>query len=186
MEASLAPDGRIRLVTPLSNFLLINWALWTTAAALERDERWFSNLSGISLTEAWSLNDEMTTIRYALEGSPRRISSRTGELVPPLQPRRIGTTWDELGQIEAENLPGRRVGLTLPQEKLEAFAGLLEASLVYVAPHRSETEEKDFLMRFQSSTDEVEALKDELRRLGWKAGLERKADGRAYEETKES
>jgi hypothetical protein len=168
MEASLAPDGRVRLVLPLANLLFINWALWTTVMALDQDERWFSEVSGISLAQALSLSDEVVAVRYALEGLPRRVSTVTGELVPPLEPRKTGTAWDDLPQMEVENLPGRQVALTLPQEKLAVFPGLLETSLVYEAPHRSESEENDFRVRFAASTEEAEALADELRRLIWK------------------
>jgi hypothetical protein len=70
--------------------------------------------------------------------------------------------------MEAEQILGLQVVLTLPWEKLAVFPGLLEASLVYVAPHRSESEENDFSLRFAASTEEAEALADELRRLNWK------------------
>jgi hypothetical protein len=83
-----------------------------------------------------SLDDELKVVRYALGGSPRFVSRVTGELVPPPEPHKTGTTWDELPKMEAENLPGGQIALTLPEEKLAVFSGLLEASLVYVAPHR--------------------------------------------------
>jgi hypothetical protein len=168
MEASLAPDEQVRLVLPLSNLLFINWALWTTEIALGRDEKWFSEISGVSLAQVRSLSDELKAVRYALEWSPRFVSRVTGELVSPLEPHKTDTAWDELPKMEAETLPGRQVALTLPQEKLAVFPGLLEASLVYVAPHRSESEENDFRGRFAASTEEAEALADELRRLNWK------------------
>ena len=167
MEASLALDGRVRLVLPLSNLLFINWALWTTGTALGQDEKWFGEISGVSPAQARSLTDELRDVLYALEGSPRFISRVTGEYVPPLEPHKTGTAWDKLPNMEAENMPGRQVALTLPQEKLAVFPGLLEASLVYVAPHRSESEENDFRVRFAVSTEEAEAFADELRRLVW-------------------
>jgi hypothetical protein len=153
------------LVLPLSNFLLLNWALLTTGAALEWDEKWFRELSGLSPAQVRALNDELKAVRYALEGSQRFISAVTRELTPPLEPSKTGTEWDALPKIEAENLPGRIVVVTLPQEKLAVFPELLEASLVYVAPYRSASEESNFRMRFQSSTEEVEELRDELRLL---------------------
>jgi hypothetical protein len=164
----LAPDGKVRLVLPLSNFLLLNWALWTTGAALEWDEKWFRELTGLSPAQVRALNDELKAVRYALEGSQRFISAVTGEITPPLEPSKTGAEWDDLPKIEAENLPGlpgRIVVVTLPREKLAVFPELLEAWLVYVAPYTSASEESNFRMRFQSSTEEVEELRDELRLL---------------------
>ena len=37
-----------------------------------------------------------------------------------------------------------------------------------LAPRRSEPEENDFRVRFAASTEEAEALANELRRLNWK------------------
>jgi hypothetical protein len=166
MEASWAPNGKVRLVLPLSNFLLLNWALWTTGAALEWDEKWFRELTGLSPAHVRALNDELTILRFALEGSPRFISAVSGEPIPPLEPSKTGTAaWDDLPKIEAENLPGRMVALTLPLEKLAVFPELLEASLVYVAPYRSASEERNIRMRFQASTKEFEELRDEFRLL---------------------
>jgi hypothetical protein len=162
MEANWAPNNRIRLVLPLSNLLLVNWALWTTGAALERDEKWFRELTGLSPAQVRSLDDELMAVRYSLESSPRRLDPRTDDLVPPLEPRKSGTAWDDLLKVEAEKLPDGRIAVTLPQEKLAAFPELLEASLVYVAPYRSEIEESHFRMRFQASINEVEELRDEL------------------------
>jgi hypothetical protein len=86
-----------------------------------------------------------------------------------LEPSKTGiAAWDDLPKIEAENLPGlpgRIVVVTLPREKLAVFPELLEAWLVYVAPYTSASEESNFRMRFQSSTEEVEELRDELRLL---------------------
>jgi hypothetical protein len=166
MEASWAPNGKVSLVLPLSNFLLLNWALWTTGAALEWDEKWFRELTGLSPAHVRALNDELTIVRFALEGSPRFISAVSGELRPPLEPSKSGiAAWDDLPKIEAENLPGRMVALTLPLEKLAVFPELFEASLVYVAPYKSATEERNFCMRFQASTKEFEELRDEFRLL---------------------
>jgi hypothetical protein len=166
MEASWAPNGKVRLELPLSNFLLLNWALWTTGAALEWDEKWFRELTGLSPAQVRALNDELTIVRLALEGSPRFISAVTGELRPPLEPSKTGTAaWDDLPDIEAENLPGRMVVVTLPLEKLAVISELFEASLVYVAPYRSAPEERNFGMRFQASTKEFEELRDEFRLL---------------------
>ena len=166
MEASWAPNGKVRLELPLSNFLLLNWALWTTGAALEWDEKWFRELTGLSPAQVRALNDELTIMRFALEGSPRFISAVTGELRPPLEPSKSGTAaWDDLPDIEAENLPGRMVVVTLPLEKLAVFSELFEASLVYVAPYRSAPEERNFRMRFQASSKEFEELRDEFRLL---------------------
>jgi hypothetical protein len=166
MEVSWAPNGKVRLVLPLSNFLLLNWALWTTGAALEWDEKWFRELTGLSPAHVRALNDELTIVRFALEGSPRFISAVSGEPIPPLEPSKTGTAaWDDLPKIEAENLPGRMVALTLPLEKLAVFPELFEASLVYVAPYRSAQEESNFRMRFQASTKEFEELRDEFRLL---------------------
>ena len=166
MEASWAPNGKVRLELPLSNFLLLNWALWTTGAALEWDEKWFRELTGLSPAQVRALNDELTIMRFALEGSPRFISAVTGEPRPPLEPSKSGTAaWDDLPDIEAENLPGRMVVVTLPLEKLAVFSELFEASLVYVAPYRSAPEERNFGMRFQASSKEFEELRDEFRLL---------------------
>jgi hypothetical protein len=166
MEASWAPNGKVRLVLPLSNFLLLNWALWTTGAALEWDEKWFRELTGLSPAQVRALNDELTIVRFALDGSLRFISAVSGELRPPLEPSKTGVAaWDDLPKIQAENLPGSMVALTLALEKLAVFPELLEASLVYVAPYRSAPEERNFRMRFQASTKEFEELRDEFRHL---------------------
>jgi hypothetical protein len=176
MEASWAPNGKVRLVLPLSDFLLLNWALWTTGAALEWDEKWFRELTGLSPAQVRALNDELTIVRFALEGSLRFISAVSGELRPPLEPSKSGiAAWDDLPKIEAENLPGSMVALTLALEKLAVFPELLEASLVYVAPYRSAPEERNFRMRFQASTKEFEELRDEFRLLARELRLELRA-----------
>jgi hypothetical protein len=171
MEASFAPDGRVRLVLPRLSLNFVNLALWKTAAALQRDEQWFGELSGISFDQSQSLNDEMMSVRYALEGRPRTIDPRTGEPRPPLEPRKTGTYWDELPKMEAQNLQDGRVAVTLPREKLAVFPRLLEASLVYVAPNRSKDEEERFQGNLGASTDEAQELADELRRLNWKVQI---------------
>jgi hypothetical protein len=158
-------------VLPRPSLNFVNLALWKTAA-LERDERWFRELSGISFDQSQALNDDMMAVRYALEGSPRTIDPRTGEPRPPLEPRKTGTHWDELPKMEAENLPDGRVAITLPQEKLAVFPRLLEASLVYVAPNRSKDEEERFQGNLGASTEEAQELADELRRLNWKMQVE--------------
>ncbi len=159
------PNGRVELVLPMPNLLFIQWALWTAITALDRHEGWFRELTGLSLAEAQSLDDETTGARYALDGRPRRLDPKTGGFEPILKPRRTGTAWDDLPRIEAEKLPDGRVAITLPQEKLAVLPELLEASLVYVAPRRTEDEESAFRLRFAASTEEAEALRDELRRL---------------------
>ena len=164
------------MVLPLSNFLLLNWALWTTATALEWDEKWFRELTGLSPAQVRALNDEFTIVRLELEGSPHFISAVSGEPIPPLEPSKTGTAaWDDLPKIEAENLPGRMVVVTLPLEKLAVFLELLEASLIYVAPYRSAPEERNFRMRFQASTKEFEKLRDEFRLLGRELRLKLRA-----------
>jgi hypothetical protein len=176
MEASWAPNGKVSLGLPLSNFLLLNWALWTTGTALEWDEKWFRELTGLSPAQVRALNDELTIVRLELEGSPRFISAVSGEPIAPLEPSKTGNAaWDDLPKIEAENLPGRMVVVTLPLEKLAVFPELLEASLVYVAPYRSAPEERNFRMRFRASTKEFEELRDEFRLLGRKLRLKLRA-----------
>ena len=118
----------------------------------------------------------MTIVRLELEGSPRFISAVSGEPIPPLEPSKTGiATWDDLPKIEAENLPGRMVVVTLPLEKLAVFSELLEASLVYVAPYRSAPEERNFRVRLQASTKEFEELRDEFRLLARELRLELRA-----------
>lgn len=165
MEVSPTADGRVRLVLPMSSLLFIQWALWTTVVALERYEGWFRDLTGLSLIEVRSLNDETTAIRYALEGRQRRVDPDTGEFEPPLEPRKTDTAWDALPKIEAEELPDGRVAVILPQEKLAALPELIEASLVYVAPRGTESEESAFRLRFATSTEEAGTLRNELRRM---------------------
>jgi hypothetical protein len=166
VQATLLTDGRVRLVLPAPDFALINLALWTTGAALAWDERWFCELTGLSPAHVQSLSDEIKAVRYTLEGSPRWLDPKTGELVPPLEPHKTGTAWDHLPKIEAENLPDGLVAVILSQEKLAVFPELLEASLVYIAPRRTEEEKSAFRLRFASPIEEAEALRDELRRLG--------------------
>lgn len=166
MKARLISDGRAELVLPMPDLLFVQWALWTTITALDQNERWFRELTGLSLAQAQSLDDETTGVRYALEGRQRRFDPETGGLEPPSEPRSTGTAWDSLPKIEAEKLPDGQVAITLPQEKLAVLPELLEASLVYVAPYRSESEEERFRGRFAASTGEAEMLRDELRRLG--------------------
>jgi hypothetical protein len=177
----LAPDGRVRLVLPRPSLNFVNLALWKTAAALEQDERWFGELSGLTFDQSQALNDDMMAVRYALRGSPRTIDPRTGELRPPLEPRKTGTYWDELPKMEAENLPEGRVAVTLPREKLAVLPRLLEASLVYVAPNRSKDEEERFQGSLGASTEEAQDLADELRRLDWKVRSEGRSHGRSEE-----
>jgi hypothetical protein len=106
----------------------------------------------------------------------RFISAISGELRPPLGPSKSGTAaWDDLPTIEAENLPGGMVALTLPLEKLAVFPELAEASLVYVAPYRSAPEDRNFRMRFQASTKEFEELRYEFRLLARELRLELRA-----------
>ena len=100
MEASWAPNGKVRLVLPLSDFLLLNWALWTTGAALEWDEKWFRELTGLSPAQVRALNDELTIVRFALDGSLRFISAVSGELRPPLEPSKTGiAAWIEGAKV---------------------------------------------------------------------------------------
>jgi hypothetical protein len=184
MEASWAPNDKVRLGLPLSNFLLLNWALWTTGTALEWDEKWFRELTGLSPAQVRALNDELTIVRLELEGSPRFISAVSGEPIPPLEPSKTGNAaWDDLPKIEAENLPGRMVVVTLTLEKLAVFPELLEASLVYVAPYRSAPEERNFRMRLQASTKEFEELRDEFRLLGRELRLKLRAPESDAKET---
>jgi hypothetical protein len=166
VQAKLLTNGLVKLVLPEPNLLLLNWALWTTITALDRDEKWFRELSGISPAQAWSIADELLIVRYALRGEPRWLDPKTGELAPPLEPRKTGTAWDDLPKIKAENLRDHQVAVILPQEKFAVFPELLEASLVYVAPYRTEEEKSAFRLRFATSTGEAEALRDALRRLG--------------------
>lgn len=149
----------------MPDLLLIQWALWTTGTALDRYEGWFRELTGLSPARVRSLNDELKAARYALEGSSHGAELKIGELVPPSKPRETGTAWDDLPKLEAENLADSRVAVIVDEEKLAVFPELIEASLVYVAPRRTQEEEKDFRLRFATSTEEAEALRDELRRV---------------------
>ena len=169
MRASATADGRVRLVLPFSKLLFLQWALWTTVTALDQQERWFGEVSGLSPARALSLDDEITAVRYALEGRQSPDDPRARETDPSAEPRKADAAWDALPRIEAEALPDRLVALTLPREKLAVFPSVLEASVVYVAPRRSEPEQRSFHLRFAASTEEAQQLADELRRLHWRA-----------------
>ncbi len=130
------------------------------------DEGWFRELNGLSPTQVRSLNDEVKDARYAVEGQPRFLDPQTGEPVPPLEPHKTGTAWDDLPKMEAYEGRDGHVDVTMAREKFAALPELLEASLTYVAPYRSEPEERKFRGRFATSTQEAEVLRDELRRLG--------------------
>jgi hypothetical protein len=72
-------------------------------------------------------------------------------VLPLPAPRKTGTAWDESLKIDAKHLPDRRVAVILPHAKLAVFPELLEASLVYVAPCRSEVEKQKFRGHLASS-----------------------------------
>ena len=139
--------------------------------ALHEDEERWRKLAGVTYSQAWALTDEITAVLYFVEGRPRTVDPRTGELRPPVEPRRTGTAWDDLPKVEikelldATKLSDKCVVLVLPLEKVAALADALDVSLARVAPNRSESEKNDFRLRVAPSTEKGEALRDELRRL---------------------
>jgi hypothetical protein len=171
MEAELLSDGRVRLTVSFSELASANLAIWTTMGALhEGEERW-RKLAGITYPQAWALTDEITGALYFVEGRPRTVDPRTGELRPPVEPRSTGTAWDDLPRVEIEELldatklSDKRVVLVLPREKVLALADALDVSLARVAPNRSESEKESFRLRVAPSTEKAEVLRDQLRQL---------------------
>jgi hypothetical protein len=174
VEAELLKNSQARLTVSFSELAFANWAIWTTIDALHQDEQQWRELAGGTYLQTWSLTDEITAVLRFIEGRPRTVDPRTGEVWPPPEPTRTATAWDELPRVEIvevvdpledTELPNRRVALVLAREKVGVLAGAFEVSLARVAPNRSGSEEESFRLRFASSTEEAEAFRDELRQL---------------------
>ena len=96
MEASWAPNGKVTLVLPLSNFLLLNWALWTTGAALEWDEKWFRELTGLSPARAGrkELSHAFPSLDQRIRGTQGRIQTPLSGAALEAQGARVGRQGD--------------------------------------------------------------------------------------------
>ena len=96
MEASWAPNGKVRLELPLSNFLLLNWALWTTGAALEWDEKWFRELTGLSPARAGrkELSHAFPRLDQGIRGTQGRIQTPLSGAALEAQGARVGRQGD--------------------------------------------------------------------------------------------
>jgi hypothetical protein len=123
---------------------------------------------GVSAEEAMSLDDELSIIGDVLFGSPENMSEEDRERyeqVMPKKPRKTGSAWDDLPKIEAEPLPEGRISYTLARGELSIFAGAIDLMLENLAWHRNETERAEVRLVMGVEIEELEALRDELRRL---------------------
>jgi len=162
MEAKALPYGRTKLVVAVPELTAINSALSATRNVLYRDEARWEGLAGLSLEQVRSLQDEVRSVYYELLAKPRVTHSRTGELDPPLVPRKTGTAWDELPQIESEPLPDGRVALILARGELNIFTNVVGVMLAYLTPDRSQSDRDELDSRHGLQVEQLQALMVEL------------------------
>ncbi len=121
-----------------------------------------------------SLDDELSIIGDALFGSPENMSEEDRERyeqVMPKKPRKTGTARDGMPKIEAELLPDGRVSYTLARGELSIFAGAIDMMLENLTPRRNKSDHAEVRLVMGAEIEELEALRDELRRLDWKTRL---------------
>jgi hypothetical protein len=173
MEALLLPEGRTQLLlsrryADLIDLSLLN-ALYRGARKGRNRAARFRDLVGITCAEGMSLDDELSIIGKDLFGFPANMSERDRELyeeVMPKSPARTGTTWDEMPRIEAKLMPDGRIRYTLARGELSIFAGAIDMMLENLAPDRSRGSRTEvWFCVGGAEIEEVEALRDELRRL---------------------
>lgn len=167
MEAELLPDGRIRLVLSRSEHGRVGNSLLEARSV--GDDPKLRTRVGVSMAEVGLLDDEWRILRRELFGMPKFHSERDRQMYlerMPTEPRRTGTSWDDLPKMEAELLPDGRVGYTLAWRELSIFAGAMDEMLHKLAPDKSISSRGEVSARTGHQIEEFEALRDEL----WRAG----------------
>jgi hypothetical protein len=162
MEAALSRDGRTQLVVSLPELVFINSALSATRDALYRDEARWQGIAELSLEQARSLQDEVRSAYYEILAKPRVTHPRTGQLDPPLVPRKTGTGWDELPKMEVQRLPDGRVALVLARGEIDIFTNAVGVMLAHLAPDRSPSDRDELDSRYAVKVEEVQAFMVEL------------------------
>jgi hypothetical protein len=172
MEAQLLPNGRTKLLLSRPEIDLIGSSLLNALYRGERKGRdrlaRFRELVGITYVEGKSLDDELWIIHTELFGPPQFQSERDRKLYEqhkPESPERTGTAWDGMPKIDAELLPDGRVSYTLARGELSIFAGAIDMMLENLAPRRNESDRAEVRLVMGVEIEELEALRDELRRL---------------------
>jgi hypothetical protein len=173
MEAQLLPDDRTKLLLSrredrLIELSLLN-ALYRTPKPGEEAVRRVRSWMGISVEEAMSLDDELSIIGHKLFGYSETMSDEDRqryEQVMPKEPRKTGTAWDGLPKIQAEQLPEGMISYTLARGELSIFAGAIDMMLENLTPRRNESGRAEVRLVVGAEIEELEALRDELRRLG--------------------
>lgn len=173
VEAELLSDGRIRLFLSPRKRMIVALSLGESLVKPERLEKdaaeQFRTRVGISMVEAWSLDDEMSIIHRRLLGLPENMSEEDRERyerVMPKEPRRTGTVWDDLPKMEAELLPDGRMSYTLARGELAIFANAISEMLRKLASDKSRSSRTEVWFRVGGiEIEEAEELRDELRRL---------------------
>lgn len=174
MEARRLRDGRVMLIiTPLYEFIPpaydeFDRFIGFLAEATEmlwhaKDE--FSVRMGIALEETYSLQDELSLIRYDVLGVPRHQNPHTGEFHGTTEVKRTSTAWDDMPKIEAELLPDGRLTLTLGRGELDIFANSIDVAIEGLGAKESKSGREEFRIRTSMTPEEAEAFRDELRRL---------------------
>jgi hypothetical protein len=173
MEAQLLPDGRTELLLSHREESLIDLSLLNALYRGRRKGRdsvaRFRQLAGITYGEGKSLDDEFSILGRELFRPPQFQSERDRKLyeqVMPKTPAETGTAWDGMPKIEAELLPDGRISYTLGRGELSIFAGAIDMMLENLAPDRSKGSRTEvWFCVGGAEIEEVEALRDELRRL---------------------
>jgi hypothetical protein len=174
MEAQPLPDNRTILLLSrredrLIDLSLLN-ALYRTPKPGEEAVRRIRRSMGVSAEEAMSLDDELSIIGRNLFGLSENMSEEDRERyeqVMPKEPRKTGTAWDSMPKIEAELLPSGGISYTLARRELSIFAGAIDMMLENLAPCRNEADCSEVRLVVGAEIEELEALRDELRRLNW-------------------
>jgi hypothetical protein len=91
--------------------------------------------------------------------------------VMPTEARKTDTAWNEMPKFNAELLPDGRVAYVLARGELSIFAGAIDEMLENLAPRRNESDHAEVRLVMGADIEELEALRDELRRLDWKTRL---------------
>lgn len=125
MEAELLPDRRTRLVLPRREDGIIGHslleALYGSPESGKDAVQHFRDVVGVWVSEAESLKDERSIIRRSLFGLPENMSEEDRERYERImlrEPRRTGTTWDELPKMEAELLSDGWIAHTLARGEI--------------------------------------------------------------------
>jgi hypothetical protein len=173
METQLLPGDRIKVILSRREESVIDLSLLNALYRGRRQGRdglaRFRDLVGIRYAEGKSLDDELSIIGKDLFGFPANMSERDRELyerVMPTEPKKTGTAWDDMRMIEAALLPDGRLSYVLARGELAIFAGAMDMMLENLAPRRDEPGRVEVRLCVGAEIEEVEALREELRRLG--------------------